>query len=139
MSKPAKSFDTSDRLYQLPQFAYDVLRIEHPNGKAESFTAGQVKEVKVPAGGITLRFLSGGGKEMQEPIRLVFKEPPKPPKPEKPHVVAGPPPIDLLKDQDDSNKPTQVELVTPPAPPAPPAKGEALKVSDNADATVEKK
>lgn len=136
MSKPAKSFDTSDKLYQLPQFAYDVLRIEHPNGKVESFTAGQVTEIKVPAGGVTLRFLSGGGKEMQEAIRLVFKEPPKPEK--KPEVVAGPPPIELLKDQDDSDKPTQVGLVTPPPPLAPP-KGEALKVSDNADATVEKK
>lgn len=133
MSKPAKSFDTSDKLYQLPQFAYDVLRIEHPNGKVESFTAGQVTEIKVPAGGVTLRFLSGGGKEMQEAIRLVFKEPPKP---DKKPFVAGPPPLDLLKDEDAGDKPAQVELV---APPSTPPKGEALKVSDNADATVEKK
>ncbi|MGN6134076.1 MAG: hypothetical protein ACTHOU_06215 [Aureliella sp.] len=130
-----RSFETNDQTYEIPPVTHDVLQIEHADGKVQSFTAGQVKRVKVPAGGVTIRFMSGGGKEMHEAIRLVYKQPPKPAK--KPEVVAGPPPLTLLKDEDDSDKPTQVELVSPP-PPVPP-KGESVQVSDQADPAVDKK
>lgn len=133
--------EVTEKIFKLPEFDYDVLVVEQGKSRSSS-QKGQVKEVKVTPAGVTLHFLSGGGKPMQGSMVVVYREPPKSQEPPPPPVTKAPD-IVLLPKGEAPPQPKLVELVTPPPMPMPKPKpkpqGESLDVSEQADATVEPK
>ena len=126
--------EINEPIFTLPPFDYDVLRIELPSGSIATHERGQVAEVEVPAGGVGLRFMSSGGKEMQKPMFITMKQavPPTPPAPAPTKAASMVLPV-----------PAELPRVAASSPqdlaPSQPPKGNVLKITDSADATVEKK